>query len=237
MWLLGEPGVGKTTMAYALSNDLCDEDPEQIQGGPEVDGPAFWGRYQLVAGETRFVDGPLTKALKRDKFLLIEEITLIPPEELATILNLRGLSRVTNPYTNEVLEIGPRFRLVATSNPDGNSCRRNAAVRQKLLDDFHVHEVPALDDTHARAFLQAHFPGVEDEVLHWATQAWEEYRSLATGDKAKTLKLSFRALYHLVQRVLDGEDRHEAIRVALVNKYLLDEDTFEAAKLRHSVAL
>ncbi len=62
--IIGEPGVGKTFFARRLVEELRGAEGVVISGSPELDLSSLWGRWTLVAGETRFMPGPLATALE-----------------------------------------------------------------------------------------------------------------------------------------------------------------------------
>ncbi len=234
--LIGEPGCGKTTAAQLAAQELTGAPPEHVQGSSDTDRTSFWGLFTVAGGETRFCDGPLPRALKHGRHLLVEELTLIPPDALATILDIRGQMVVTNPFTGERIEVPSSFRLIATSNPVGKRCRVDLGPRHALLSDFHVHPVPALNHDDMRGFLQAHFPEAPRALLERVIQRYTDYRNVASESSTRVKPIGFRAAYHCLQLVqLGGMALDRAVEVAMVNPYVFDAATHTAAQLRNGL--
>src|SRR5205823_14206864 len=118
--------------------------PQMLSGSPETEQSHLFGRWVLAGDETRFVDGPLPRALKTGSWLLIEEFSQIPLECRASLLPLRDQTQMTNPLNGEVLLIPSEFRLIATSNKESMSCRRNSGIARVLYDGFFILETPEL---------------------------------------------------------------------------------------------
>lgn len=235
--LVGPPGVGKTEVAHAEAWRRTHQAPEVVQGTPEVESSHFWGQTELRGDETIFADGPLPRALRHGRHLIVEEINLIPHEVRATFLGVRGRSDVRHPGTGEVLSIPDEFRLVATSNTESLQCRSNGMLAQAVLDDFIVLEVPPLTEQTAAKFLARDFPQATAELRTEAIELWDRFRDVAqevdksTDDGGKPA-LGYRSLKHYVNLVSAGMNSPRAARLAFINRYITDKELFEAAELR-----
>ena len=236
--LVGDPGTGKTTFARQVAVEKSGHLPLVISGSPEAEQSHLFGRWTLAGDETRFTDGPLPAALKSGRWLLVEEFSQIPIECRAALLPLRDQSEITNPLTGEVVPVPSSFRLIATSNSETLTCRKNAGIAQVLYDGFLILEVGELDEEQVRRFLAHHFPTAGAKRVARAVQMWSEYRSItAKGSSGKTY-LSYRAASHLMALIERGMSEVQACQVALVNKFLPgDGDLFSAAKLRNSISM
>lgn len=232
--LVGEPGIGKTLWAMNAARTRTGNDAEMLQGTPETEMNHFWGVYALTDGNTQFCDGPLPRALKKNRYLVIEEFNLIPLESRASLLSLRGQSRITNPFTGEEIQIPETFRLIATSNPESIKCRKNTKISQALLDDFLILEVENMENKDIQKMLATEFPQAKPEVLKEAMGLWKQFSTVSTGGE-NGIRLSYRAAQHLMKLMMAGLDRESAMRIALVNKFISDEDAFGAAKVAASI--
>ncbi len=78
--------------------------------------------------ETKFFAGPLVKAAKEGRILIIDEANYIPPQLLASLneilSNPRAGREITVPYTGEVVEIQEGFGIIMTGNITFDSIKR-----------------------------------------------------------------------------------------------------------------
>lgn len=230
---VGAPGTGKSALAHRLSWKITGKAPRVIRGQPGVDDRTIWGNFQAVRGETRFEPGPAHVAARDGLVLIVEDVTFVPLAELANLLQYRDTATFENPVSGDVFTLHPDARLIATANPTGSSCRRDQKVMEALEDAMHVHVVPDMDQQQVSKILERAFPAAGKDLVAWAVSAWNAFRKLAKqerdGEPVKAL--SVRCALRLLERVLAGEDRAEAIRVSLVNQYWRDTDAHEAANL------
>lgn len=228
--LVGDPGCGKTTWALRTSLEKTNKNAAILQGTPETEMSHIWGMYSLKNNETAFCDGPLPQSLKQAKHLIVEEFNLIPLETRASLLTLRGQEQITNPFTGEEIAIPDEFRIIATSNSETLRCRQNSKIAQALLDDFLVLEVPSLQVKQIKKLLRCNFPDSQAEIRNRVVEVWESYSSIDSEE----IKLSYRAAAHLMSLLQAGMKESIAVEIALVNKFILNEDAHQAAKLQSS---
>ncbi len=234
--LAGEPGTGKTTFVRSAAAVATGQAAVVLSGSPEIEQGHLWGRWTLAGEETRFVDGPLPLALKTGRWLLIEEFSQIPLECRSALMPLRDQDEITNPMTGEVLPIPDGFRLVATSNAETLTCRKNSGIAKVLYDGFQIYEVPELSDQQVQAFLHHNFPHAAESRLSRVLALWNEWRDFSSKGSSGKSHLSYRAADHLTRLLEAGMDEAQAVEVALVNKFLpSDPDLHSAAKLRNTL--
>lgn len=234
---VGDPGVGKTTFSRRAALELTGQEPLLLSGSPEIEQSHLFGRWTLSGNETHFVDGPLPLALKSGRWLVIEEFSLVPLEVRALLLPLRDQPEITNPMTGEVIAVPARFRLVATSNSESLTCRKNAGIAKVLFDGFFVLECGELSNSQVLDLLQHHFPLSTNEMRQRVLVLWNEYREFSSKGSFGKSHLSYRAAEHLMRLLLAGLNETRAVQIALVNKFLpSDMDLFGAANLKNSVS-
>jgi MoxR-like ATPase len=235
--LAGEPGTGKTTFARHIAERYTGRPPLVLSGSAEAEQSHLFGRWTLAGEETRFIEGPLPASLKGDKWLLIEEFSQIPLECRSSLLPLRDQKEITNPLNGEAIAIPASFRLIATSNSETLTCRKNTGIAKVLYDGFLVLEVPELDDEQVGRFLRHHFRQANKRRVGRVLKLWNEYRDLTSKGSSGKNHLSYRAASHLLALLEMGMDEVRAGQIALVNKFLAsDPDLFGAAKLKNSIS-
>lgn len=234
--LVGDPGGGKTTLARYKARKFTGFDPLVINGSPETEQSHIFGRWTLAGTETKFLDGPLPLALKLNRWLACEDFSLIPLECRSALLPLRDQREIINPLNGEVLAIPESFRLVATSNSESLTCRKNAGIGKVLYDGFLVIECGELSDAQVLSMLEMHFPRTTVDRRHRVLSLWNEYREFKNKGSSGKSHLSYRAADHLMRLMEAGMNEHRAVQIALVNKFLpSDADLFQAASLKNSL--
>jgi len=232
--LVGDMATGKTTFALNKARLATGREPAVLPCSPETERTDVWGMHAMAGNKTVFTPGALTRALKNGSWLVAEEFGLAPLETRATLLSLRGQDCVTCPMTGEVLQIPDGFRFIATSNPENMSCKRNVGIARALYDDFQILEVPPLPTPLVRRLLANKFPNVAEERIDHVIELWDDYRQISTrkSEDSGGSYLTFRAAAHLCGLLEEGLDENQAVRVALVGKFLPDDDLHTAAVLK-----
>ncbi len=133
--LKGPTGCGKTRfvahMAAVLGRPLytvaCHDD---------LSAADLIGRFLLKGGETEWVDGPLTRAVREGAICYLDEV-VEARKDVAVVLHPLTDDRRMLPIerTGEVLEAGPQFMLVASYNPGYQNILKTLkpSTRQRFL--------------------------------------------------------------------------------------------------------
>ena len=133
--LKGPTGCGKTRfvahMAASLGRPLytvaCHDD---------LSAADLIGRFLLKGGETEWVDGPLTRAVREGAICYLDEV-VEARKDVAVVLHPLTDDRRMLPIerTGEVLEAGPQFMLVASYNPGYQNILKSLkpSTRQRFL--------------------------------------------------------------------------------------------------------
>ena len=118
--LTGDTGAGKTAlvkyMAHLTKSKLC-----RINLSNNTDEAELIGDWKPdpKTGRPVWVDGMLTKALRKGYWVLLDEVNLAPPELTAKLHSVLEDDRylLLERKNNEVVKAHPKFRLFATRNP------------------------------------------------------------------------------------------------------------------------
>lgn len=133
--LKGPTGCGKTRfvtyMAARLGRPLytvaCHDD---------LSAADLIGRYLLKGGETEWVDGPLTRAVREGGICYLDEVVEARKDVTVVLHPLTDDRRILPiERTGEVLEAGPEFMLVASYNPGYQNILKalKPSTRQRFL--------------------------------------------------------------------------------------------------------
>ncbi len=126
-----------------------------------------------VSGDlnTKFVDGPLTKAMREGfVFVLDEYDTLDPAVTVGLHAVMEGRPLVIAENNGEVIHPHANFRFVACGNTAGQSDESGvyaATMQQNLasLDRFRVFEVPYLDSADEVSTIVDAIPGIPSDIV------------------------------------------------------------------------
>jgi nitric oxide reductase NorQ protein len=131
----GPTGCGKTRfiqhMAEKLGHELvtvsCNEDTSATD---------LLGRHLLLGGETRWVDGPVTRAVRAGALLYLDEIAEARPDALVVIHSLTDHRReLFLDRTGETLRAPGEFMLIVSYNPGYQRSMRELkpSTRQRFV--------------------------------------------------------------------------------------------------------
>lgn len=142
--LVGPPGSGKTALAEAAFEDVIT-----VHGHNEFMVSHFVGSYvpnhskqSADEADWRWVDGPLTKAMKEGRPLLIDEATRIPSGSLDVVISATdGRRTITLDDLPEAPEVMAKegFYVIMSYNPDTlNGRQLDDAIRSRFGITIHV---------------------------------------------------------------------------------------------------
>lgn len=121
LWLNGATGCGKTSIIEQIAFRLNYPCYSHTCGAGDR-FETFVGRWDLVQGQTVWIDGILTKAMKEGAILLLNEMDFLLPEEFGQFNGiLEGAALIIDQLGGEVVRPHRKFRLIATGNSNGGS--------------------------------------------------------------------------------------------------------------------
>jgi len=130
--LAGFPGSGKTAMIEAAFG----EELVTLAAHGDLEVADLIGGYtQQPDGRYRWVDGPLTIAMREGRPLFIDEITLAPAPVLARLypaMDGRGEIRITE-HEGETVQAQPGFWVVGAHNPGAPGAVLSEALASRFL--------------------------------------------------------------------------------------------------------
>lgn len=153
--LKGPTGSGKTklaeTLAYLFNQQMysincsVDLDAESLVGFKTLD-------YENHRQKITFIPGPVTKAMEEGTLLYIDEINMAKPETLPLINGVLDYRRrITNPFTNTVIEAKKTFNVIAAIN---EGYIGTVPLNEALKNRFVVIDVPYIQGKQLKQLIQ-----------------------------------------------------------------------------------
>ena len=187
LFLCGPTGCGKTSLVVQTAARL--NWPTQmvpVHGRMELDD--LLGQKVLDNGSTPYQYGALSTAVKEGHILILDEMDVADPAELAGLYDLLdGAPLVLAQNGGEIIPVHPRFRFVATGNSAGagdGSGLYQGVLRQSLawLDRFRCIEVDYPDEFTELMILHQVVSDLPVVVREKMVKLANEVRRLFTGD-------------------------------------------------------
>jgi nitric oxide reductase NorQ protein len=133
--LKGPTGCGKTRFVMHMAAQL-GRPLYTVACHDDLSAADLIGRYLLKGGETEWVDGPLTRAVREGAICYLDEIVEARKDVTVVVHPLTDDRRILPiERTGEVLEAGPEFMLVASYNPGYQNILKTLkpSTRQRFL--------------------------------------------------------------------------------------------------------
>ncbi|MDQ2842937.1 MAG: MoxR family ATPase [Acidobacteriota bacterium] len=165
--LLGKPGVGKTTMAYAAAKRLgrevfilqatVDTRPEDLLITPVIEG----------AAKLKYVASPLVTAMLRGGVAILDEGNRMSEKSWASLAPLLDNRRyVESIVAGLKIRAHPDFRMVATMNEDSSTFDLPEYIHSRLQPQILI-DFPEREEE--LAILRENVPFSPEEVLQYVT--------------------------------------------------------------------
>jgi MoxR-like ATPase len=216
--LLGKPGVGKTTLAYAagqaLGRDIyifqatMDTRPEDLLITPVVDRQ----------GAIRYVASPLVTAMIAGGVVILDEGNRMSEKSWASLAPLLDNRRYIESIVAGVkVQAHASFRLVATMNDDASTYELPEYIHSRLQPQILL-DFPEYDEE--RQILSENLPFSDEQILDYVTGFLQAAHA---DDEAYTVRDGVNvARYALKLLREDGGERVDALR-ASIEKILGEE--------------
>jgi len=173
--LIGKPGVGKTTLAYAAGKRLgrdvyimqatVDTRPEDLIVQPVIEG----------VSKLRYVASPLLTAVIRGGVAVLDEGNRMSEKSWASLAPLLDSRRYVESVVAGIkIKAHPNFRLVTTMNDDASTFDLPEYIHSRLQPQILI-DFPERDEEYQ--ILRENLPFGEDRILEYVTDFLQQAHS------------------------------------------------------------
>lgn len=212
--LVGKPGVGKTTLAYAAGRRLgrdvyimqatVDTRPEDLLVTPVIEGE----------GKLRYVASPLVTAMLRGGVVILDEGNRMSEKSWASLAPLLDTRRYVESIVAGIkIKASPNFRFVATLNDDASTFDLPEYIHSRLQPQILI-DFPERDEEYQ--ILRENLPFGEERILQYVTDFLQQAHS---ADERYTVRDGIniaRFAMKLTGLSADGFHERQAIETAIL---------------------
>ncbi|MDQ6676020.1 MAG: MoxR family ATPase [Acidobacteriota bacterium] len=230
--LLGKPGVGKTTLAYAAAKRMgrdvfimqatLDTRPEDLLVTPVIEGE----------GRLRYVASPLVTAMVLGGIVILDEGNRMSEKSWASLAPLLDNRRYVESVVAGIkIKAHPNFRLVTTMNDDASTFELPEYIHSRLQPQIFI-DFPEREEE--LMILRENLPFAEERVLKYVTDflqlahAADERYSVRDGINIGRFAIKLRSLA--------TEPRHERDALETAVLEILGEEALRYAKSGNSLS-
>lgn len=186
LMISGPTGCGKTSVIEQILARL-HRPAQSYTCGASTEFMDLVGQWVMVAGDMVWMDGCLTTAMRHGHVLILNEIDLVDPAELANLnAVLEGAPLVITHNGGEIVKPHADFRFIATCNGNGNGGdgiyvgvqRQNLA----FMDRFNVIKTNYLNPDIELDILKKVTPKIPNTIAKRMIELANKVRSIFIGE-------------------------------------------------------
>ncbi len=212
--LVGKPGVGKTTLAYAAAKRLgrevyimqatSDTRPEDLLVTPVIEGE----------GQLRYVASGLVTAMIRGGICILDEGNRMSEKSWASLAPLLDNRRYVESIIAGIkIKAHPLFRIVSTMNDDSSTFDLPEYIHSRLQPQILI-DFPNYDEE--LAILRENLPFAEESILEYVTEFLQHAHAADERYSARDGINIARYTSKLRHMAKDGHMAGDAMRIAIL---------------------
>ncbi len=224
--LIGKPGVGKTTFAYAAARRMgrdvfimqatLDTRPEDLIITPVIEGE----------GSLRYVASPLVSAMILGGVAILDEGNRMSEKSWASLAPLLDNRRYVESIVAGIkIKAHANFRLVATMNDDASTFELPEYIHSRLQPQILI-DFPEKEEE--LQILRENIPFAEDAVLQYVADFLEQAHA---QDERYSVRDGINiARYAIKLKSLATEPAHERLALEMSVLQILGEEALRYAR-------
>ena len=221
--LKGPTGCGKTRFVEAMAHEL-GRDLITVAGHEDMTSADLVGRFLLKGGETVWVDGPLTRAVREGAICYLDEVVEARQDTTVVIHPLADHRReLPVDRLGISLQAAPGFQLVISYNPGYQSVLKN--LKESTRQRFVAIELDFLP-VEVETEVVAHEAGIDLDTARALVKVGDAIRNL-TGSPLQEVA-STRLLIMAGGLFAEGLGLQSAVQSAIVRVLSDDPDIVRA---------
>jgi MoxR-like ATPase len=216
--LIGKPGVGKTTLAYAAAKSLgkqvyifqctMDTRPEDLLITPVID----------TTGGIRYVASALVTAMIRGEVCILDEANRMSEKSWASLAPLLDARRyIESIVAGLKISAHPGFRICVTMNDDASTFEIPEYIHSRLQPQIYL-DFPEADEE--RRILKENLPFVDEEILEYVVaflqRAHNRNESYTIRDGINIARYAAKRIRSYQGNKIDPIDTESLLRQAVV---------------------
>ena len=231
VFISGHSGNGKTFMV----EQACSKAKRamiRVQMSRETDEDDLIGGFRLIEGETKFMKGPVLRAMELGALLLIDEADRADPGKAMCLQGILEGKPYYMKKTGEIIKPADGFNIIVTANTKGRGSDDGRYVAATMLDDAWLERFPITIEQEYPSpvtekkiltnYLNDGTMTEDDKSFIEHLTVWSDIIRKTFTEGAIDELISTRRLVHIVQTFRIIGERQKAIRLC-INRF--DEET------------